>query len=165
MVIYFIYYIITMKFNIGDKVRLTRKWIIRHLSWTNTTVEDWMELMEKLINWFEIKYRYENLTYWLDDNYNIKEEHLELVEDEFSLGQQVEVSDGWEKWIKLIYVKTVIHNWSNKYITASPCRWSCTKNDSVYFNIRKYIRKIRDKLTRKEIAEKFGVNEDFIIED
>lgn len=150
-----------MKFNIGDKVRLTRKWIIRHLSWTNTTVEDWMELMDKLINWFEIKYRYENLTYWLNDNYNIKEEHLELVEDEFSLGQQVEVSDDWEKWIKLIYVKTEIHNWSNKYITASPCRWSCTKNDSIYFNIRKYIRKIRDKFTRKEIAEKFGVDEDF----
>lgn len=150
-----------MKFNIGDKVRLTRKWIIRHLSWTNTLVEDWMELMDKLINWFEIKYRYENLTYWLDDNYNIKEEHLELVEEEFSLGQQVEVSDDWEKWIKLIYVKTAIHNWSNKYITASPCRWSCTKNDSVYFNIRKYIRKVKDKLTRKEIAEKFGVDEDF----
>lgn len=150
-----------MKFNIGDKVRLTRKWIIRHLSWTNTTVEDWMELMDKLINWFEIKYRYENLTYWLDDNYNIKEEHLELVEEEFSLGQQVEVSDDWEKWIKLIYVKTAIHNWLNKYITASPCRWSCTKDDSVYFNIRKYIRKVKDKLTRKEIAEKFGIDEDF----
>ena len=150
-----------MKFNIGDKVRLTRKWIIRHLSWTNTTVEDWMELMDKLINWFEIKYRYENLTYWLDDNYNIKEEHLELVEDEFYLGQQVEVSDNWEKWMQLIYIKTVIDNWSDRYITASPCRWSCTKNDSIYFNVRKYIRKIRNKLTRKEIAEKFGVDEDF----
>lgn len=161
MVIYFVNYIITMKFNIGDKVRLTRKWILSHLRNINTKEEDWLELAKRLINWFEICQRDVSLMYGDENGYYVKEEHLELVEDEFSLGQQVEVSDDWEKWIKLIYVKTAIHNWSNKYITASPCRWSCTKDDSVYFNIRKYIRKVKDKLTRKEIAEKFGVDEDF----
>ena len=150
-----------MKFNIGDKVRLTRKWIIRHLSWTNTTVEDWMELMEKLINWFEIKYRYENLTYWLNDNYNIKEEHLELVEEEFSLGQQVEVSDDWENREKAFYIKILEIASDYRYIVAYPRRWEYGESDRIAFDNMKYIRKVKDKLTRKEIAEKFGVDEDF----
>ena len=52
-----------MKFNIGDKVRLTREWIIAHLRWINTTEEDWLELAKRLINWFEVCYRDINLIY------------------------------------------------------------------------------------------------------
>lgn len=81
-----------MKFNIGDKVRLTREWIIVHLRWINTTEEDWLELAKRLINWFEVCYRDINLIYGDENDYRIKEEYLEPVAEEgFERWEMVEV--------------------------------------------------------------------------
>lgn len=158
MAIYFIYYIITMKFNIGDRVRLKREVLVDMAKkCLKLTSKD--EFVVSEIEW--------GLIWHVEDGVKIfrSEWRLELVEEEFSLGQIVEVSGDWEEWEKSTYVKTATDNWKNKYITVSACRWDCPETDLVYFTNRKYIRKIKDKLKRKEIAEKFGVNEDFIIED
>lgn len=154
-----------MKFNIGDKVRLTRKWILFHLRHINTTEEDWLELAKRLINWFEICQRDIGLVYADENGYYVKEEHLELVEDEFSLGQQVEVSDDWENREKAFYIKILEIASDYRYIVAYPRRWEYGESDRIAFDNMKYIRKVKDKLTRKEIAEEFGVDEDFILTD
>lgn len=147
-----------MKFNIGDKVRLKREELIKLAKeWTELTSKD--EFIVSEIEW--------ELVWHIEDGVKIfrLEGRLELVECEFSLGQKVEVSDNWKERKKMTYIRTEEGNWPYKYTTVTPSRWTYPENDSVYFSSRKYIRKIKDRLTRKEIAEEFGVDEDFIIED
>lgn len=157
-----------MKFNIGDKVRLTRKWILSHLRHINTTEEDWLELAKRLINWFEIRQRDIGLVYADENGYCVKEEHLELVEEddnEFGLWEMVEASDDLIEWSRVCYIKKDEDNLYKKYMTVIPCRWEIAEKDSVYFNYRRYVRKIKQTLTRKEIAEMFDIDEDFELVD
>lgn len=151
-----------MKFNIGDKVRLTREWIIAHLRWINTTEEDWLELAKRLINWFEVCYRDINLIYGDENDYRIKEEYLELMAEEgFERWEMVEVwSYEEEKRVKRFFLCEAI--WAKyPYICVDIASEMKFKNWGK-FQTGEWdkIRKIT-KLTRKEIAEKFGISESF----
>ena len=154
-----------MKFKVGDKVRLTREAIA---SKRNRNYR----VFEFEVIWVEVRgikddlvaYKYKDRCYW-----NEYEANLELVpeEPEFEEGEMIEVSDDWKEWERRIFLYC-IPNVPDKYLCVH-------KNyEGVYlqgwdrydYQAWLYARKLRPQLTRKEIAEKFWVNEDFeLIED
>ena len=160
-----------MKFNIGDKVRLTRKWILFHLRHINTTEEDWLELAKRLINWFEICQRDIGLVYADENGYCVKEEYLKLVErkdedNEMSF-KKVQVSNDKINWRRLWYIWMNKNNEEYPYICARKIENNTLFIEWMLIDIThwKYIREDYKYLSRKEIAEEFGVDEDFILTD
>lgn len=150
-----------MKFKVGDMVRLTRKGIKEIYGvWTNhnpVLIQGWV--IEKIegnllsIDWTKKL---------------IHKNHFELVpeEPEFGEGEMIEVSDDWKEWERRIFLYC-IPNVPDKYLCVH-------KNyEGVYlqgwdrydYQAWLYARKLRPQLTRKEIAEKFWVSEDFTLID
>lgn len=159
-----------MKFKVGDRVRLTREGIIRHLSFLDTKTKSWLEKIIQLSDWFTIEHHSPELCYCDKEEYRVKEEHLELVpeEPEFEYSEEVEVKDDCDsKWYKAIFIWYI--PWADKnpkYMTVSSEDFEkCKKHEYFTVGVWEYARKLRPQLTRKEIAEKFSVSEDFTLVD
>lgn len=161
MAIYFIYYIITMKFNIGDRVRLKREVLV-----------DMAKKCLKLTSSDEFIISIREWEFVWHEEGEIKilrlEKDLELVErkdeDNETLFQKVQVSNDKIHWRRLWYI------WMNKNNDGYP--YICARkleNNTLFIEWmlidathRKYMREDKEYLSRKEIAEKFGIDEDFI---
>lgn len=140
-----------MEVKVGDKFRLTREGIKKYLK-SNWRIND------KLLFWAVVDE--------LDDIKKV-EDCFELVpeEPEFEYGEEIEVSHEGGIRVKRIF------------ICKSPCSkfpYLCVYGDgsdkfkkwdrfSVWW--WRHARKLRPQLTRKEIAEKFWVSEDFTLVD
>mgnify|MGYP001729702943 CR=1 FL=1 len=150
-----------MKFKVGDKVRYNRDFLI-------DAIETWDDFDRLAIYWFEIiqiegeEVRSEDWS-WFHEN------HLELVPEEskFKRWEIVEVQHAiGKKWEKRIFVWEI--PWAKfPYICVDPA------TEENFLNWKKFtfffwdkIRKFKQKLIRKEIAEKFWIDHDFeLIED
>lgn len=150
-----------MKFKVGDPVRLTRKGIKEIYGvWTNhdpVLIQGWV--IEKIednllsIDWTKKL---------------IHKDHFELVpeEPEFEFGEEIEVRDeiGGERKRVIFLCKTTAND-THQYITADISKKSFD-NGALFCNTSwRFARKAPPQLTRKEVAEKFWVSEDFILID
>lgn len=150
-----------MKFKVGDVVRLTRKGIKEIYGiWTNhnpVLIQGWV--IEKIdgnlisIDWAKKL---------------IHKDHFELVpeEPEFEFGEEIEVRDeiGGERKRVIFLCKTTAND-THQYITADISKKSFD-NGALFCNTSwRFARKAPPQLTRKEVAEKFWVSEDFILID
>lgn len=150
-----------MKFKVGDVVRLTRKGIKEIYGiWTNhnpVLIQGWV--IEKIdgnlisIDWAKKL---------------IHKDHFELVpeEPEFEFGEEIEVRDeiGGERKRVIFLCKTTVND-THQYITADISKKSFDNGAGFHNNSWRFARKAPPKLSRKEIAEKFWVSEDFILID
>ena len=148
-----------MKFRVWDRVRVTREWLTKQAE--NSFVKSYE------ISWWEIKKIVGDDVYCPNNEYWYEEKYLELVpeEPEFGHWEEVEVySQKEEKRVKRFFLCEAI--WA-KY------PYICVEIDSEikFKNWEEFqtgewdkIRKI-SKLTRKEIAEKFWVSENFVLVD
>ena len=152
-----------MKFKVWDKVRLTREAI------EESVRRNWCVNYSAVIGWEVIRSDEDQSfisTAW--QGYPLLNQDLELVpeEPEFEEGEMIEVSDDWKEWERRIFLY---------YIPNVPDKYLCVhKNyegvylqgwDRYYYQVWLYARKLKSQLTRKEIAEKFWVSEDFTLVD
>lgn len=150
-----------MKFKVGDKVRVTREALAQQAD------SSFVKSYE--VSWWKIKKIAGDAIYCPNKEYWYEEKHLELVpeEPEFKRGEIVEVfSIPSDTWFKRIFVCEI--PWAAYPYVCVDGVSSTMFREWKEFNIttRDKIRKIEQKLTRKEIAERFWVNEDFeLIED
>ena len=149
-----------MKFKIWDKVRLTREAIARNPR---------IDFEEYEISWWEISSitDYWHYVIWKSRS-DWNENELEFVpaEPKFKRWEMVEVWSITEgKRTKKIFVCEII--WALcPYICVNTCSEKDYLNWKPFlFTNRDQIRKPRSKLTRKEIAQKFWINEDFELVD
>ena len=149
-----------MKFKVGDIVRIKRE-ALNESNFTN------IPRMELLI-WTEI----EDISGWwfvrLLKNCYLYESCIELVppKPEFEFGEEIEVRDeiGGERKRVIFLCKTTAND-THQYITADISKKSFDNGASFHNNSWRFARKAPPKLSRKEIAEKFWVSEDFILID
>lgn len=149
-----------MKFKVGDKVRVNREWLIKQAE------ESFIKYYE--VSWWEIKKIVWNDIYCPNNEYRYEEKYLELVPDEteFKYWEVVEVYsllDG--KRVERIFVCEAY--WAlYPYICVSDSDKENFNKGGKYNTVsREIIRKLPLKLSRKEIAEKLWVSEDFVLVD
>lgn len=149
-----------MKFKVGDKVRVTREGLKKQAD------QSFVKSYE--VSWWTIKKIAGDVIYCPNNEYRYEEKYLELVpeEPEFAEGEWVEVSNDGKNWEKSLFV--------HKLSRYSDCPYICVREwnepefkEGFSFDTKtwKYAHKPRPQLTRKEIAEKFGVGEDFTLID
>jgi len=145
-----------MKFKVGDKVRVTRKWLAKQAD------SSFVKSYE--VSWWTIKKIAWDAIYCPNNEYRYEEEALELVPEksEFKFGDIIEVSNDTNCWRRAPFVAMSLEDREKKYIVAALLRWPQPAYDKVSFVSYKYARKIKPRLTRKEIAERFWVEEDFV---
>ncbi len=149
-----------MKFKVWDKVRLTREAIADNAN---------IRFSPEEILWWEVEaiedHKWEYCFVWQAP---IRlESELELVPEkpEFEYGEEIEVSDDGEEWEKRVYLATVGAE-RKLHICVSRASIERYKSWLVYNAYTwEYARKLKPQLTRKEIAEKFWVSENFILVD
>lgn len=149
-----------MKFKVWDKVRVTREWLAKQAD------SSFVKSYE--VSWWTIKKIAGDAIYCPNSEYRYEEEYLELVPEvpEFKFGDIIEVSNDTECWRRALFIAMSLEDREKKYIVAALLRWPQPVYDKVSFVSYKYARKIKPRLTRKEIAEKFWVYEDFeLVED
>lgn len=145
-----------MKFNIGDKVRLTREAISYKLREQHT-------IKYSIILWEKIT----DISEWDDmilvDYIWYKTEYLELVpeEPEFEEWEEIEVSHDKKERNKRIFLIKLADTFYPYTCVAEGDECFYGTGEKYRTQTYKYARKRRPSLTRKEIAEKFGVDEDF----
>lgn len=145
-----------MKFNIGDKVRLTREAISYKLREQHT-------IKYSIILWKKIT----DISKWDDmilvDYIWYKTEYLELVpeEPEFEEWEEIEVSHDKKERNKRIFLIKLADTFYPYTCVAGGDECFYGTGEKYSTETYKYARKRRPSLTRKEIAEKFGVDEDF----
>lgn len=147
-----------MKFKVGDIVRIKRE-ALNESNFTN------IPRMELLI-WTEI----EDISGWwfvrLLKNCYLYESCIELVppKPEFEFGEEIEVRDeiGAERK-RVIFLCKTTSNDTHQYITADISKKSFDNGARFHNNAWRFARKAQPKLSRKEIAEKFWVSEDFVL--
>lgn len=103
-----------------------------------------------------------------DFDHWIAEEYLELVpeEPEFKEGEVVEVSNEEKYWFRRIFITELPKKVDYPYVCVHKNYEKSYKEGGSYdISTRAYARKLRPSLTRKEIAERFGVAEDFILKE
>lgn len=149
-----------MKFKVGDKVRVNREWLIKQAE------ESFIKYYE--VSWWEIKKIVWNDIYCPNNEYRYEEKYLELVpeETEFKYWEVVEVYSLLDrKRVERIFVCEAY--WAlYPYICVSDYDKENFKNGGKYNTVsREIIRKLPLKLSRKEIAEKLWVSEDFVLVD
>ena len=97
-----------------------------------------------------------------------KTEYLELVpeEPEFKYWEEIEVRDeiGGERKRVIFLCKTTAND-THQYITADISKKSFDNGARFNNNAWRFARKAPPKLSRKEIAEKFWVSENFVLVD
>lgn len=145
-----------MKFNIGDKVRLTREAISYKLREQHT-------IKYSIILWEKIT----DISEWDDmilvDYIWYKTEYLELVpeEPEFEEWEEIEVSHDKKERNKRIFLIKLVDTFYPYICVADGDECFYGTGEKYRTQTYKYARKRRPSLTRKEIAEKFGIDEDF----
>lgn len=145
-----------MKFNVGDKVRLTREAISYKLREQHT-------IKYSIILWEKIT----DISEWDDmilvDYIWYKTEYLELVpeEPEFEYWEEIEVSHDKKERNKRIFLIKLVDTFYPYTCVADGDECFYGTGEKYRTQTYKYARKRRPSLTRKEIAEKFGVDEDF----
>lgn len=145
-----------MKFNIGDKVRLTREAISYKLREQHT-------IKYSIILWEKIT----DISEWDDmilvDYIWYKTEYLELVpeETEFESWEEIEVSHDKRERNKRIFLIKLADTFYPYTCVAEGDECFYGTGEKYRTQTYKYARKLRPSLTRKEIAEKFWVSEDF----
>ena len=145
-----------MKFNIGDKVRLTREAISYKLREQHT-------IKYSIILWEKIT----DISEWDDmiliDYIWYKTEYLELVPEEFEFEEweEIEVSHDKEERNKRIFLIKLADTFYPYTCVAEGDECFYGTGEKYRTQTYKYARKLRPSLTRKEIAEKFWVSEDF----
>lgn len=149
-----------MKFKVGDKVRLTREAMVDNAN---------LRFSPEEILWWEVEaiedYEWGYCFVW---QYHTRlERELELVpeEPEFKYGEEVEATDGSE-WYRRIFITKLQGKIKNPYVCVGRNSDDLFKDWLEYaVGVYKGIRKLKPQLTRKEIAEKFWVIEDFTLVD
>lgn len=150
-----------MKFKVGDKVRLTRQGIKEIYGvWTNhnpVLIQGWV--IEKIED---------NLLSVDWTKKLIHKNHFELVpeEPEFKYWEEIEVGDDDWRREKRIFLLRIPWNVIDPYVVVE-C-WDNERfqlGESHDVEVWRYARKVPTQLTRKEVAEKFWVCEDFILID
>lgn len=148
-----------MKFKVGDKVRLTRNAI------EESVRKNWCVNYSAVIGWEVIRTNETQSFISTDEQgYPLLNQDLELVpeEPEFEFGEEIEVRDQiGEKRKRVIFLCKTIANDTHQYITADISKKSFN-NGALFCNTSwRFARKAPPQLTRKEVAEKFWVSEDF----
>lgn len=149
-----------MKFKVGDKVRVTRKWLAKQAD------SSFVKSYE--VSWWTIEKIAWDAIYCPNNEYRYEEEALELVpeEPEFKYWEEIEVGDEDWKRKKRIFLLKIPWNVIDPYVVVE--RGSNERfqfGESYDVEVWRYARKPRPSLTRKEVAEKFWVAEDFILVD
>ena len=144
-----------MQFKVGDKVRLTRDCL-----WAKILAGAKIDKQE--VFWFLIEKMDNSVITSPYPNYH--ESVIELVpeEPEFEFGEEIEVRDQiGEKRKRVIFLCKTTANDTHQYITADISKKSFD-NGALFCNTSwRFARKAPPQLTRKEVAEKFWVSEDF----
>lgn len=151
-----------MKFKVGDMVRLTRKGI-------KEIYGIWTDHNPVLIQWWVIEKIEDNLLSIDWTKKLIHKDHFEPIpeEPEFKYWEEIEVrNEGDDKWWKAIFLFYLPETFGYRYLCVKGYSstifkiWGCFETAQ-----RECARKLKQALTRKEIAEKFWVSEDFVLID
>lgn len=150
-----------MKFKVWDKVRLTRETLLRMR-------HDWLSLLWPS-EFVVVKVYWDKVFYEDVDLLYIRDGCLELVpeEPEFTYWEEIEVqARGQDEWYKAIFICKIPWKYRSPYVCVEEGKKDNFKNWERYEIVRRdFARKLRPQLTRKEIAEKFWVSDDFILID
>lgn len=156
-----------MKFKVGDMVRPTRDFLISWIEEIDSWEIDWGR--PEYVEGFQVIKIENNFVYYEDSEIGFYlESNLELVpeEPEFKYWEEIEVGDDDWRREKRIFLLKIPWNVIDPYVVVE-----CGSNERFQFGesydveVWRYARKPRSSLTRKEIAEKFGVAEDFVLVD
>ena len=149
-----------MKFKVGDKVRLTRKGI-------KEIYGIWTDHNPVLIQWWVIEKIEYNLLSIDWTKKLIHKNHFEPVpeEPEFEHWEEIEVSHDKKERNKRIFLIKLADTFYPYTCVAEGDECFYGTGEKYRTQTYKYARKLRPSLTRKEIAEKFGVAEDFVLVD
>ena len=144
-----------MQFKVGDKVRLTR-----YCLWAKILAGAKIDKQE--VFWFPIEKMDNSVITSPYPNYH--ESVIELVpeEPEFKYWEEIEVGDDDWRREKRIFLLRIPINVIDPYVVVE-C-WDNEKfqlGESHDVEVWRYARKAPPQLTRKEVAEKFWVSEDF----
>ena len=149
-----------MKFKVGDKVRVTRDGLSKQAE------SSFIKSYE--ISWWVIKKIVGDNILCPNNAYWYEEKYLELVpeEPEFEYWEEIEVGDEDWRRKKRIFLLKIPWNVIDPYVVVE--RGSNERfqfGESYDVEVWRFARKPRSSLTRKEIAEKFWVSEDFVLVD
>lgn len=150
-----------MQFKVGDKVRLTREAITYKLIEQRT-------IKYSIVLWGDITDISDGDGMVMVDYIWYKTEDLELVPEEPELkeGDLVEIVDETGVCNKRIFVAKLPDMVKAPYVIVLKEDEDLYRNNKPYRISRyQYISKLKHKLTRKEIAEKFWVDKDFELVD
>lgn len=149
-----------MKFKVWDKVRVTREWLAKQAD------SSFVKSYE--VSWWTIKKIAWDAIYCPNNEYRYEEEALELVpeEPEFKYWEEIEVGDEDWRRRKRIFLLKIPWNVIDPYVVVEYGdneRFQLGESHDV--EVWRYARKAPVQLTRKEVAEKFWVSEDFVLVD
>ena len=148
-----------MKFKVGDKVRITRDCL-----WAKILAGAKIDKQE--VFWFSIEKMDNSVITSPYPNYH--ESVIELVpeEPEFKYWEEIEVGDDDWRREKRIFLLRIPWNVIDPYVVVE-----CGDNEKFQLGeshdveVWRYARKVPTQLTRKEVAEKFWVSENFVLVD
>lgn len=148
-----------MEFKVWDMVRPTREYFIN-------LIEDSDVKHLEYPNWFQIIKIDGNKIYYDDEGFSFhRASDLELVpeEPEFEFWEIIEVrDDDHSRWSKVRFLFYLPEQFECRYLCVQTYDFDAFQAwDLLDPCQRKYARKPWPQLTRKEIAEKFWVAEDF----
>ena len=156
-----------MKFKVGDMVRPTRDFLISWIEEIDSWEIDWGR--PEYVEGFQVIKIENNFVYYEDSEIGFYlESNLELVpeEPEFKYWEEIEVGDEDWRREKRIFLLKIPWNVIDPYVVVE---WGSNERfqfgGSYDVEVWRFARKPRSSLTRKEIAEKFGVAEDFVLVD
>lgn len=149
-----------MTFTVWDFVRWNRDYFIALSKWEVDEcefAEDWFEVLHS--DFWMCFYGKEFWDY-LPENFL---EYASSWKDCFRYWEEIEVSDTWVVRYKEIFLakRESKHKW--EYLCTAIRLWK-KFDSSEWWQVKfwRYARNIRKTLTRKEIAKKFWVSEDFV---
>ena len=156
-----------MKFKVGDMVRPTRDFLISWIEEIDSWEIDWGS--PEYVEGFQVIKIENNFVYYEDSEIGFYlESNLELVpeEPEFKYWEEIEVGDDDWRREKRIFLLKIPWNVIDPYVVVE---WGSNERfqfgESYDVEVWRFARKPRSSLTRKEIAEKFWVSEDFVLVD
>jgi len=147
-----------MKFKVWDKVRITREGLAKQVE------SSYVRGYE--ISWWVIRKIVWDNIYCPNNEYWYEEKYLELIpeEPEFEFGEEIEVGDDDWRREKRIFLLRIPWNVIDPYVVVE-----CGDNERFQLGeshdveVWRYARKVPTQLTRKEVAEKFWVSENFVL--
>lgn len=147
-------------------VRPTRDFLISWIEEIDSWEIDWGRL--EYVEGFQVIKIENNFVYYEDSEIGFYlESNLELVpeEPEFKYWEEIEVSHDKKERNKRIFLIKLADTFYPYTCVADGDECFYGTGEKYRTQTYKYARKLRPSLTRKEIAEKFGVAEDFVLVD